>query len=62
MTAVMIALLLILPITALAARRLPVHDVVKLALVWVAIFAVLVGAAVLWQQVLRHISIPANPS
>lgn len=51
MMAVAIALMLILPISALAARRLLLNEVVKLGLVWVAIFAVLVGAVMPWQQV-----------
>lgn len=33
-------LVLILPLSALAARRLPAGRVVKLALAWIAIFAV----------------------
>jgi aspartyl protease family protein len=43
------ALLLILPISALAARRLPLGSIVKLALIWIAIFAVLLLAVWLWQ-------------
>lgn len=33
-------LVLILPLSALAARRLPAGRVIKLALAWIAIFAV----------------------
>jgi aspartyl protease family protein len=48
------ALLLILPISALAARRLPLSSVVKMALMWVAIFAVLIAVVLLWQQGVGH--------
>jgi len=44
------ALLLILPISALAARRLPLSSIVKLALLWVAIFTALVLVVMLWQR------------
>ena len=44
------ALLLILPISALLARRLPITDVFKMALAWIAIFGVLFILVVLWQQ------------
>jgi aspartyl protease family protein len=43
-------LLLILPISALAARRLPIKDTLKMALTWVAIFGVLYILVYLWQQ------------
>lgn len=43
------ALLLILPISALAARRLPVGATVKMALAWLAIFVVAYLLVVLWQ-------------
>lgn len=45
-----LALMLILPISALAARRLPVGQTVKLALSWAAIFAVLFLLVSLWQD------------
>lgn len=45
MMIVLYLLVLILPVSALVARRLPVGDAVKMALAWVAIFAVLVGIA-----------------
>jgi hypothetical protein len=48
------ALLLILPISALAARRLPLGAIVKMALMWVAIFAVLIAVVMLWQQGVGH--------
>lgn len=44
------ALLLILPISALAARRLPLSTTIKMALVWVAIFAVFFLVVMLWQR------------
>ncbi|WP_198283271.1 hypothetical protein [Sphingomonas sp. PAMC 26617] len=53
MSAFVTALCLILPIAALASRRLPVSTVVKLALMWTAIFAGLVLVVVIWQQVMN---------
>lgn len=50
MTAFITALMLILPIAALASRRLPVSTIFKMALMWVAIFGVLVLAVLLWQR------------
>ena len=44
------ALWLILPISALAARRIPMKDTLKVALAWVAIFGILFVLVVLWQQ------------
>ncbi|MEP7006064.1 MAG: hypothetical protein ABI810_08785 [Sphingomonas bacterium] len=44
------SLWLILPISALAARRLPMKDSFKMALAWVAIFGLLFVLVVLWQQ------------
>ena len=44
------ALLLILPVSALMARRLPIGEMFKMALAWVAIFGVLFLLVVLWQQ------------
>jgi aspartyl protease family protein len=43
-------LILLLPLSALMARRLPIKDVFKMALAWVAIFGVLFLLVVLWQQ------------
>ena len=43
-------LLLVLPISALAARRLPMKDSFKMALAWVAIFGVAFILVYLWQQ------------
>ena len=44
------SLWLILPISALAARRIPMKDSFKMALAWVAIFGLLFALVVLWQQ------------
>ncbi len=52
MNAFVTALCLILPIAALASRRLPVSTVVKMALMWTAIFAGLVLVVMLWQQII----------
>lgn len=43
------ALLLVLPISALVARRLPLGDTIKQALAWLAIFVLLFALVVLWQ-------------
>ena len=43
-------LLLILPISALVARRIPMKDSLKMALAWVAIFGVLFVLVEAWQQ------------
>ena len=48
--AVYLALLLILPMSALAARRLPIAETLKLALAWVAIFGMLFVLVALWQS------------
>ena len=50
MNAFVIALLLILPISALVARQLPLGSIVKMAAAWIAIFAVLLLVVVLWQH------------
>lgn len=42
MDAVMYVLVLTLPLSALFARRLPLSDVLKMALAWIAIFSVLI--------------------
>jgi aspartyl protease family protein len=44
-------LMLILPLSALAARRLPISSVLKMALAWVAIFAVLILVVGNWERV-----------
>ncbi|MEG3086311.1 retropepsin-like aspartic protease family protein [Sphingomonas sp. PB4P5] len=44
-------LMLVLPLSALMARRLPVGSMVKMALGWVAIFAVLILAVGNWERV-----------
>ena len=44
-------LMLILPLSALAARRLPLGSMAKMALGWVAIFAVLILAVGNWERV-----------
>lgn len=49
MDLVFFALVLILPVSALAARRLPLGETLKMALAWVAIFAVAFALVVLWQ-------------
>ncbi len=49
MTIVLYALVLILPLSALVARRLAIGDAVKLALAWIAIFGVLFIVVTLWQ-------------
>jgi len=41
---------LILPISALAARRIPMKDSFKMALAWIAIFLTLFIVVALWQQ------------
>ena len=46
-SAAMIALMLFLPASALLARRLPLPNMVKLAAIWIAIFAIGAGIAVL---------------
>jgi aspartyl protease family protein len=43
-------LILLLPLSALMARRLPIKDVFKMALAWVAIFGVAFLLVMLWQQ------------
>jgi aspartyl protease family protein len=45
-----LVLLLVLPISALAARRIPMRDTFKMALAWVAIFGVLFFLVDAWQQ------------
>jgi hypothetical protein len=47
--ALYLGLLLILPISALAARRLPIAQTFKLALAWLAIFGVMFLLVMLWQ-------------
>ena len=41
---------LVFPISALAARRIPMKDSFKMALAWVAIFGVLFLIVEAWQQ------------
>ena len=48
--ALIYALLLILPLSALAARRLPLGTTVRYALAWVAIFAVMFLLVLLYQR------------
>lgn len=48
--ALYLALMLILPVSALAARRLPIGQTVKMALAWVAIFGVMFLLVMLWQD------------
>ncbi|MEG3175186.1 hypothetical protein U1872_03025 [Sphingomonas sp. RB3P16] len=49
MDLVFLALCLILPVSALLARRLPIGETVKMALGWVAIFGILFIVIALWQ-------------
>ena len=43
-------IMLVLPISALVARRLPVGEVIKMALAWLAIFLLLYFVVVAWQE------------
>jgi aspartyl protease family protein len=45
-----LVLILVLPISALAARRIPMRDAFRMALAWVAIFGILFVLVELWQQ------------
>lgn len=45
-----LALLLVLPISALVARRMPIGDLARMVLGWVAIFALLLLAVALYQR------------
>ena len=42
--------MLLLPISALVARRLPVGEMLKMALAWLAIFMLLFFVVVAWQE------------
>lgn len=60
--ALFLALLLILPLSSLIARRLPVRDVVKMIGAWIAIFALVMlvvagrdRIADMWSRVARHV-------
>ena len=48
--ALMIALLLTLPISALAARRLPIGSLARMALAWLAIFAAATLLVLAWRS------------
>lgn len=50
MQIVYLVLVLLLPVSALAARRLPLGQTIRMALAWVAIFATLVVLVTLWQS------------
>ena len=50
LNALMIGLMLLLPLSALAARRLPAGSLVRMVLAWVAIFTVIVVAVLAWQS------------
>lgn len=41
---------LVLPISALAARRIPMKDTLKMALAWVAIFGIAFILVAAWQR------------
>lgn len=47
--AVYLVLVLLLPVGALAARRLPLGDTVRMALAWAAVFALLFVLVAVWQ-------------
>lgn len=42
--------MLLLPISALAARRLPIGETIKMALAWLAIFLLAFFVVVAWQE------------
>jgi hypothetical protein len=44
------AVMLMLPVAALISRRLPIGETIKMALAWLAIFALLYLGVVAWQQ------------
>jgi aspartyl protease family protein len=46
-TAIFYVLLLVLPVSALLARRLPIGRTLTMALAWAAIFAVVIGVVML---------------
>lgn len=50
MNAFILGLMLVLPIAALASRRLPIATITKMALTWIAIFTLLMLAVVIWQR------------
>ena len=60
--AVYLALLLILPMSALVARRLPIAATLKLALAWVAVFGMLFVLIALWQSATGTGSMPGAHS
>ena len=43
------AAMLVLPVSALIARRLPLGETLKMALAWIAIFGLLYVVVVMWQ-------------
>ncbi|OYY90636.1 MAG: hypothetical protein B7Y45_06730 [Sphingomonas sp. 28-66-16] len=50
LSVVMLAVMLILPLSALAARRLPIGQTLRMALIWLAIFAAGLILATLWTR------------
>uniref|UniRef100_UPI0035CA4A84 hypothetical protein n=1 Tax=uncultured Sphingomonas sp. TaxID=158754 RepID=UPI0035CA4A84 len=50
MQVTLLALLLILPVSALVARRLPLGATLKMALAWVAIFGIALVLVALWRS------------
>ncbi|CAN5270241.1 hypothetical protein BH10PSE15_BH10PSE15_08920 [soil metagenome] len=44
------AVMLVLPISALVARRLPIGEILKMALAWLAIFSFLFLVVEAWQE------------
>jgi len=45
--ALLLLLMLVLPVSALLVRRLPLGRVVRFAVIWAAIFAIVTGAVLL---------------
>ncbi|OWK32716.1 hypothetical protein [Sphingomonas mucosissima] len=46
----LLAMMLILPLSALVARRLPFTRIAKLAVLWTLIFAAATAAALMWNS------------
>lgn len=47
---ILYAAMLLLPLSALIARRLPIGDMLKMALAWLAVFLLLYLVVVAWQE------------
>ena len=50
-SAIFLGLMLLLPLSSLIARRVPIGSVAKMALAWIAIFGVLMLAVANWGRV-----------